>query len=291
MSVIHPTAQVSPKARIADDVEVGAFALIGDDVQIGRGCQVQHHSTVEGQTTLGENNIVYPYASVGSAPQDISYKNEPTRLRIGNNNVFREFVTINRATLKEKSETVIGNNCFFMAYAHVAHDCFLGDNIVIANGVQLGGHVRLGNYAALGGLAGVHHFVSIGEYAFIAGMARVLKDIPPFMMADGRPARVRAVNTIGLGRRGFSNEQVKAIKESHKLIWRSDYTTGQALNILEEQINNSGDDLPPDTPKIPHIESAKEEIRKLIDFIRHMERGQQGRGLEAHRKIPARRKS
>ena len=268
MPTIHPTAQVSSKAKIADNVEIGAYSVIGDDVTIGSGCKINNHCTILGPSTIGENNLFFPYAAIGTAPQDISYTDEPTKLKIGNNNVFREFVTVNRATLKEFGQTLIGNNCFLMAYSHIAHDCILGDNVIIANGVQLGGHVRLGNYASLGGLAGVHHFVTIGEHSFIAGMARVLKDIPPFMMADGRPARVRAVNTIGLGRRGFSTEQVRAIKETHKLIWRSEYTTIQALKILEENITTPPEKLPADTPKILYALAAKEQIARLIEFIK-----------------------
>lgn len=266
MSNIHPTAVVSAHARIAPDVEIGAYAIIGDNVSVGSGTKIGSHASIVGHTAIGKNNNIFPYVAIGFAPQDLTYKGEPTRVTIGDNNTIREFVTINLGAVKGESQTVIGNNNFIMAYCHIAHDCILEDNIIMANGGQLGGHVKVEKYASFGGLVGVHHFATIGQHSFVGGMARVVRDVPPYMIAEGHPARVRTVNIVGLERRGFSSEVIKSIKDAYKLIWRSDHTPVQAIKILERRKEN------------------QQEIINLIQFLKGMQEGKQGRAREALRK-------
>lgn len=270
MSKIHPTAIVHPKAQLDADVEVGPYSIIDEHVRIGAGTKIAHHATVTGHTVMGKNNVVFPYAAIGTAPQDVTYKGEPTRLTIGDNNTFREFVTVHCGTMKDKEETILGNNNLLLAYAHVGHDSIIGNHTIISNGVQLGGHVRVEDYAGLGGLAGVHHFVTIGQHSFIAGMARVIQDVPPFMIVDGHPAKVRAPNSIGLERRGFSVEKIEAIEKAYRLIWHSKKPAQQSLKQLQEK---SG---------------QHEEIIYLAKFLQNMQNGKFGRYREITRKIPAR---
>lgn len=269
MTNIHSTAQVHPKARMGEGVTIGSYTIIGENVTIGKNTKISHHVSILGRTTLGENNDIFPYVSIGTAPQDVSFKGEPTQLVIGNNNIFREFVTINLGTRKEHGRTQIGDNNFLMAYCHVAHDCVLGNHIVAGNAMQLGGHVRIHNYAALGGMVGIHHFVTVGQYSFIAGAARVIRDIPPYMIAEGHPTRVRGLNVIGLERHGFSAEKIKALRDAHKLIWHSAHTKAEAVKLLEKK---------KPTP----------EVKVLIRFMQQMQAGHQARASEAFRKIPAR---
>jgi UDP-N-acetylglucosamine acyltransferase len=266
MANIHSTAVVSPKAQLDSDVEIGAYAVIGDDVVIGAGTKVWNHATVTGHTTIGKNNKIFPYAAIGLAPQDLSYKNEPTQVIIGDNNTIREFVTVNLGAIKGESKTVIGSNNFIMAYTHIAHDCILEDNIVMANGVQLAGHVRVEKCVFFSGLAGAHHFVTIGQYSFVGGVSRVVQDVPPFMIVHGNPARVRAVNIIGLERRGFPAETVKAIKNAYKLIWHSKNTPAQAIKMLEKQKDNIT------------------EIDTLVRSLKNAQKGVEGRAMELLRK-------
>ncbi|MBI4835163.1 MAG: acyl-ACP--UDP-N-acetylglucosamine O-acyltransferase [Planctomycetes bacterium] len=266
MANIHSTAVVSPKAQLDPDVEIGAYAFIGDDVIIGAGTKIWNHVTITGHTTIGKNNKILPYAAIGLAPQDLTYKDEPTQVIIGDNNTIREFVTVNLGAVKGESKTVIGNNNLIMAYSHIAHDCILEDNIVMANSVQLAGHVKVEKCVSFSGLAGVHHFTTIGEYSFVGGVSRIVQDVPPFMMVHGNPARVRAVNIIGLERRGFSAEAVKAIKSAYKLIWHSKNTPMQAIRMLEKQKDN----LP--------------EVNTLIQFVKSAQKGVEGRAKELLRK-------
>lgn len=209
MSQIHHTAQVHPKAQIAEGVAIGPYTIIGENVSLGKNTCISQHVTIDGHTTLGENNTVFPYAVLGTAPQDITYRNEPTQLVMGDNNTIREFVTVNRGTYKEQGQTRLGSHNLLMAYCHIAHDCVLGNHIIMANGVQLGGHVRIHDFAAFGGLVAVHHFVTVGQYAFVGGLARVIHDVPPYTIVEGHPARVRALNVIGLERHGFSARKSK----------------------------------------------------------------------------------
>lgn len=268
MPIIHSTAQVHPRAELAEDVQIGAWTVIGPAVKIGRGTVIGCNCVIEGITTIGENNRIFSFVVIGTAPQDIGYKGEPTRVQIGNNNTLREFVTVNRGTMKDRGVTAIGNNSLLMAYCHIAHDCEVGDNVIMANGVQLGGHVKVEQDVVFGGLAAVHHFATIGQKAFVGGLTRIVHDAPPFMTVEGNPARVRCVNAVGLKRKGFSEERIKIIKDAYKLLYRSGLPKGQAA---EKLLAENGDN--PD-------------IVALVDFLRASEAGKQGRAREAFRKVP-----
>lgn len=271
MTNIHSTAIIEKGAEIDNSVTIGAYSVIGASVKIAANTRIDHYCNITGKTSIGPNNIFYPYTSIGTPPQDITYKNEPTKLTIGKNNVFREFVTINTGTLKDKGETIIGDNNYLMAYAHIGHDCVLGNNIIMANGVQLGGHVRVGDYVGLGGLAGVHHLVTIGEHSYIAGEAKVIQDVPTFIIVEGHPAKVRAINVVGLERRGFSEKVIKELEKAYRLIWRSKLTPAEAFEKLL-----SSDPKP------------CKEVLRLIEFLKNSRKGKFGRFLESQRKVPAR---
>jgi UDP-N-acetylglucosamine acyltransferase len=231
---IDPRAAVSPAAQIAPGVEVGPFAVIGPDVVIGAGCRIGPHAVIQGPTVIGEGNHIFQFASIGDAPQDMKYGGEPTRLVIGARNVFREYVTVNRGTVTGAGETRIGNDNLILAYSHVAHDCVLGDHIIMSNAVNLAGHVEVGDWAIFSGYAGAHQFCRIGAHAFIANNTAVLQDIPPYVLAAGQPAEPRAVNIEGLKRRGFTEEQVRAIRNAFRVLYRSDLKLEEALGQLEE---------------------------------------------------------
>ncbi|MBI5367523.1 MAG: acyl-ACP--UDP-N-acetylglucosamine O-acyltransferase, partial [Planctomycetes bacterium] len=252
---IHPTAQIHPAAEIADDVSIGPWAVIGPHAKIGRGNELANNVTVVGRTTIGEGNRIFPFAVLGTEPQDLRFNGEPTELVIGDNNIIREFVTMNIGTVKGDRITRVGNSNMIMAYAHIPHDAEIEDNVILANGVQLGGHTRIERDVTFGGLAAVHHFVTIGQKAFIGGLTRVVHDAPPFMTTEGHPARVKCVNTIGLKRRGFTPEKIEALRESYKLLWRSNITRPTALQLLENR------------------EPQFDELRYLVEFIRATERG------------------
>jgi UDP-N-acetylglucosamine acyltransferase len=229
---IHAKAEVSSRAQIAPDVEIGAFAVIGPDVTIESGCWIGPHAVVNGPTRLGKRNKVYQFASIGDAPQDKKYAGEPTRLEIGDDNVFRECVTVNRGTTKQEGVTRVGNDNLFMANSHVAHDCQVGDHCVLANLATLGGHVVLGDHVIMGGFSGVHQFCKIGAHAFIANNAAVTRDVPPYVMAVGQPAEPHSVNSTGLSRRGFTPEQVRNIKNAFRVLYRQDLKLADALAQL-----------------------------------------------------------
>lgn len=265
---IHPTAIVDPKAQVADDVTIGPYCVIGPNVTIGDGCELLSHVTITGHTVMGKGNRVFSFACLGGEPQDNSYHGEETYLKIGDNNVFRESVTVNCGTTKQRRTTEIGNNNLIMAYCHIAHDCLLGNGIVMANGVQVGGHVIIEDFVTFGGLVAVHHFVTIGRLAFISGTTGATQDAPPFMTTDGRPARVKGVNTVGLKRRGFSPQQIDALKDAYKLIYRSQYTRLAAVEMLERRADTTA------------------EVRLVAQCLRNMEKGRQGRALEAFRRTP-----
>lgn len=252
---IHPTAVIHPGARLGSGVKVGPFAVIGAQVSIGAGTVVGPHAVIEGNTRIGERNRIFPFATLGGAPQDVGYRDEDTRLTVGDENVIREYVTINRATTKEKWETVVGSRNYLMAYAHVAHDCRLGDGIIMANAATLGGHVRIGDNAGLGGLAAVHQFVRIGEYAFLGGMSALVKDVPPYMIAAGPRARLFGVNQKGLVRLGFARETIDTLKQAYRMIWRDH-------RILSEGIKRVRDTL----PSLPEVE-------RLLRFLEGGMRG------------------
>ncbi|MBZ9567450.1 MULTISPECIES: acyl-ACP--UDP-N-acetylglucosamine O-acyltransferase [Modicisalibacter] len=233
--MIHPTAIVDPSARLADDVEVGPFSVIGADVEIGEGCRIGPHVVVNGPTRLGRRNRIFQFASVGEACQDKKYAGEPTRLEMGDDNVVREGVTLHRGTVQDRGETTIGSRNLFMAYSHVGHDCVIGDDCILANQATLGGHVTLGNFAILGGLAAIHQFCHVGEHAMCGGGSIVTKDIPAYLMVNGNPGEAHGLNLVGLKRRGFSREAIKALSEAYRIVYRQGLTVEQALENLHER--------------------------------------------------------
>jgi UDP-N-acetylglucosamine acyltransferase len=252
---IHPSAIVSPKAKIADGVCIGPFSIIGAGVEIGSDTFIDSHVVIDGNTVIGERNRIYPYVSLGLPPQDVGYKGEDTRLVIGHENIIREFVTVNRATTKQDRVTKIGNNNYLMAYAHVAHDCTLGNSIIMSNAATLGGHIEIGDKAIIGGLVAIHQFVRVGAYAFIGGMSATVKDIPPFMMASGIRARLYGLNVRGLKREGFPRERIDDLKRAYQIIWRDHHLMDEALQRVREEI------------------APSEELDLLLDFLASSKRG------------------
>ena len=230
---IHPTAQVAPGAELDDGVEVGAYAVIGPDVRVGANTRVGPHAVIQGPARIGADNVIFQFASVGSAPQDKKYKGEPTRLEVGDRNVIRECVTLNRGTTKDQGVTRIGNDNLFMAYAHVAHDCQVGNQCVLANNATLGGHVHLGDWVIMGGLSAIHQFCKVGAHAFIANNAAVTRDVPPYVMTVGQPAAAHSVNSEGLKRRGYTPEQIRNIRNAFRLLYRSGLKLADATAQLE----------------------------------------------------------
>jgi UDP-N-acetylglucosamine acyltransferase len=232
--LIDPRAIVAPDAEIADGVEIGAFSVIGAGVRIGPGTWVGPHAVINGPTTLGRDNKVFQFASVGDAPQDRKYRGEPTRLEVGDRNVFREFCSINRGTAGGRGVTRIGNDCLFMAYSHVAHDCIVGDNCILSNCTALAGHVELGDWVILSGYAGIHQFCKVGAHAFLANNAAVTRDVPPYLLVAGSPAEPKGVNSEGLKRRGFDAAQIANIKSAYRLFYRSGLKLAEAQERLAE---------------------------------------------------------
>ncbi len=230
--MIDARAIISPQAQLASDVTVGPFSIIGPDVQIGPGTVVGPHAVINGPTVIGADNRIFQFASIGDAPQDKKYKGEPTRLEIGDRNVFRESCTVNRGTIHDKGVTRIGNDNLFMAYSHVAHDCQVGSNTVFANCAALGGHVEIGDWVTLGGLTAVHQRCKVGAHAFLAGGCIVQRDVPPYVMVAGNPAIPHVVNSEGLKRRGFSEEQIRNIREAYRIVYRSDLKLADAMEKL-----------------------------------------------------------
>lgn len=229
MAQIHPTAIVDAQAALGDGVVIGPYSVIGPDVRIGAGTHVGPHCVIEGRTTIGRDNRIFAFNSLGAMPQDMSHRGEPTELHIGDRNTIREFCTFNTGTLKEEGVTRVGSDNWIMAYVHLAHDVRLGDRTVLANGVTLAGHVHVGDWATIGGLTGVLQFVHIGAHAMVGFQAHVAQDVPPFMTVDGNPLAVRAVNLTGLKRRDFSAERISLIRQMHKLIYRSGQPLEQAV--------------------------------------------------------------
>jgi UDP-N-acetylglucosamine acyltransferase len=223
---------VAPQAELGEGVEVGAYAVIGPGVEIGANTRIGPHAVILGPTRIGADNQVFQFASVGSAPQDKKYKGEPTRLEIGDRNVIRECVTLNRGTTKDEGVTRIGDDNLFMAYAHVAHDCHVGNQCVLANNATLGGHVYLGDWVIMGGLSAIHQFCKVGAHAFIANNAAVTRDVPPYVMAVGQPAAAHSVNSEGLKRRGFTPGQIRNIRNAFRLLYRSGLKLAEATTQL-----------------------------------------------------------
>ena len=231
---IDARAAVDPAAKIAEDVTIGAFAVIGPNVEIGPGCVIGPHAVITGWTRLGARNTVYQFASIGDAPQDKKYAGEPTRVVIGSGNVFREYVTVNRGTTHDKGVTTIGDDNLFMASSHVAHDCIVGSHTVFANLATLGGHVEIDDHVILAGFTGVHQFCKIGAHAFIANNTAVTRDVPPYVLAVGHPATPHSINSTGLARRGFSETQIRHIKQAYRTLYREGLSLEEATEKLRE---------------------------------------------------------
>ncbi len=231
---IDPRAVIAPDAQIAPDAVIGPYTVIGAEVSIGAGTRIGPHVVIEGPTRIGADNRIFQFASIGGDPQDKKYAGERTRLEIGDRNTFREYVTVNRGTVTGAGLTRIGNDNLLLAYSHVAHDCVLGDHVVMSNAVNLAGHVELGDWVIFGGYAGAHQFCRVGAHAFIGNNTSVLQDIPPFVLATGHPAEPRSVNIEGLKRRGFSEEQLRAIRNAYRLLYRSELKLEDAMVQLRE---------------------------------------------------------
>jgi UDP-N-acetylglucosamine acyltransferase len=251
---IHPTAIVHPNARIGLGCRIGPYCVIGEHVALGEKCRLHSHVVIDGHTTLGNGNEIFPFASIGLKSQDLKWKGGTTHTSIGHNNTFREYVTIHSAT-SDGDSTVIGSDNHILAYCHVAHDARLGNGIVMSNVATLAGHVIVEDSAIIGGLAAVHQFCRIGRMSIIGGCSKVVQDVPPFMMADGNPARTRTINKIGLERNAISEEAQTALKHAYKLLFREGLTISNALLQIESEL-----------PSLP-------EIVQLIQFVRSSERG------------------
>jgi UDP-N-acetylglucosamine acyltransferase len=228
MALIHPTAIVEPGAELDSSVSVGPYSIVRAQVRIAAGTTIGPHCVIEGRTTIGRDNRIFQFCSLGAAPQDKKYAGEPTELHIGERNTIREFCTFNLGTAQDTAVTRVGDDNWIMAYVHIAHDCQLGDKTILANNATLAGHVQVGDWVIIGGLTGVHQFVKIGAHAMAGFASAVSQDVPPFMMVDGNPLAVRGFNIEGLRRRGFSAERIAAVKQMHRLLYRSGLTLEQA---------------------------------------------------------------
>jgi len=253
--MIHPTAIVDPRARLADDVRIGAYSIVGPDVEIGAGTTIAEHVVVEGPTHIGKNNRFFPFSSIGAAPQDKKYAGEPTTLEIGDGNTIREFCTFNRGTSQDAGATRLGNENWIMAYVHLAHDCQVGNHTIFANNAQLAGHVHVGDHAILGGFTVVHQFVHIGTHAITAMGSILLQDLPPYVTAAGNTARPFGINSEGLKRRGFSPEAIARIKAAYKTLYKS------GLSLTDAKVELSA--LAPQAP----------ELLPLVAFLQRSGRG------------------
>ena len=259
MSLIHPTALIADGARLDPSVRVGPYAVIGADVAIGAGTTIGAHCVIEGHTTLGQDNRVFQFASLGAAPQDKKYAGEPTRLVIGDRNTVREFCTFNTGTTQDEGVTRIGDDNWIMAYVHIAHDCVVGNQTILANNATLAGHVQIGDYAIIGGLTGLHQFTQVGAHVMAGFASHISQDVPPFMMVDGNPLAVRGLNLEGLRRRGFSPERLSAIKQMHRLLYRQGLTLDAARSAIAA--------LPEQHPQ------AAADIAAMLDFLNTSARG------------------
>ena len=252
---VHPTAIVEPGAELGSEVELGAFAFVGRGVTLGAGTRLHHHASVEGNTVLGAGCEVFPYACLGGKTQDLKFKGGNPGLRIGDRNVFREYVTVHGATF-DGDFTRMGSNNVLLASSHVAHDCVLGDDIIMSNGVVLAGHVVVDNHVVIGGYGGVHQFCRVGAHAMLSAMAKLVQDLPPYFIADGTPAEVRAINRVGLERNGFSPQQLDRVKQIHRILYRDGLNRTQALEKLAL-----------------HPDAASDEFQRVLVFAQKSERG------------------
>ena len=261
---IHPKAEVAPGAELGVDVTVGPYSVIGPKVRIGDRTRIGPQVVIDGVTRIGEENLIVGQASIGAQPQDLSYEDEPTHCTLGDRNTVREFVTINRGTVKGGAITSVGSDCLLMACSHVAHDCEIEDDVILANNVLLAGHVRVGKGAIVNGAAAAHQFVSIGSYSYIGGLTRIIQDVPPYMILEGHPARVRKVNVIGLERAGFPSDSIRAVRSAYRRLYRS----GEPRNRVLEGLEN---------------ESTDAMVRELVSALRDTEQGSKGRYRETLR--------
>lgn len=237
--MIHETAIIHPSAKLAADVHVGAYSLIGEDVEIGSGTMIESHVVIKGPTKIGANNRIFQFASIGEECQDKKYAGENTRLEIGDNNIFRECVTVHRGTTQDQSLTKVGSGNLCMAYVHIAHDCIVGDDNILANNATLAGHVHVGNSVILGGLTAVHQFCHIGSHCFTGGGSIILRDIPPYVMVSGTDNTPAGINSEGLRRRGFDKDVIMQIKRAYKVLYRSGNRAEQAVEQLREMAQNT----------------------------------------------------
>jgi UDP-N-acetylglucosamine acyltransferase len=256
---IHPTAIVSPLAELHTSVTVGPYSTIGEHVQIGEGTTVAAHVVIEGHTRIGKHNRIFQFNSIGAVPQDKKYAGEPCRLEIGDHNTIREFCTLNIGSPGDTSVTRVGDHNWIMAYVHIAHDCVVENHTVLANNATLAGHVHVGDYVTLGGLSGVHQFVKLGAHAMVGFASAITQDVPPYMLVDGNPLAVRGINIVGLKRRGFSAEQIAAVKQMHKLLYRDGLTFEQAKTAVAELTSSAPD--------------AAAQVALMSDFLAHAARG------------------
>jgi UDP-N-acetylglucosamine acyltransferase len=251
---IHRTAIIDPGAEIGSGTIVGPYCVIDRDVIVGADCWLQNHVTLCGPMRAGARNKFYAFCSIGQQTQDLKYQGEPTYLEVGDENTFREFVTVNRSTTSE-GKTRIGDRGHFLAYSHIGHDCAVGNEVVFSNNGTLAGHVQVHDYAVMGGLTAVHQFCRIGRLAITGGCSKIVQDVPPFMIADGNPAKIRGINLVGMERKGVPPDTVKLIKEAFRIIYRSKYNTRQAMDAIRSELPGT------------------EEIQLIIDFIEKSERG------------------
>ncbi|HEX3882536.1 MAG TPA: acyl-ACP--UDP-N-acetylglucosamine O-acyltransferase [Stellaceae bacterium] len=245
MALIHPTAVVAPGARIADDVEIGPYCVIGDQVTLAAEVSLKSHVVIDGRTTIGERTRIFPFASIGFETQDLKYKGEPSSLEIGHDNTIREHVTINPGTEGGGMVTRVGNHCLLMVGAHVAHDCQIGDHVILVNNATLGGHVVMEEHSILGGLSAVHQFVRIGRHAMIGGMSGVERDVIPYGLVMGDRARLSGLNIIGMQRRGFSRDDIQALRSAYNCLFGDDGTLAERVDVVAERFGGSApvDDL------------------------------------------------
>lgn len=254
MSGIHPTAIIHEGAQIGEGAEVGAYSVVGPHVKIGARTRIMPHVVIDGCTTLGTACTVFPFASIGQQTQDLKFKGGVPRVEIGDRTTLREYVTVNAAT-NDGDVTQVGSDCHIMAYAHVAHDCVIGDGVILANCATLAGHVTVEDWAGIGGLVGIHQFVRIGKLSYIGGCAKVTQDVPPFMMADGNPLGIHAINLVGLKRRGIPEETQKLLKKAYRILYRENLSTSRALEKIEKEVQ-----------QVP-------EIQHLVTFVKISSRG------------------
>jgi len=253
--LIHSTAIVDSRAELADDVQVGAYSIIGANVKIGAGTTIGPHVVIKGHTSLGRDNHIYQFCSIGEDPQDKKYANEVTRLEVSDRNMIREYTSMHRGTQQDNSLAKIGNDNLFMAYTHVAHDCIIGNHVIMANGASLAGHVRLNSHAILGGFTLVHQFTQIGQYSFSAMGSAITQDIPPFVMVGGRPTRPHGINSVGMERNGISAEDIRLIRKAYKMIYKMNLRLEDAIDQMEDLAGES------------------KELSDMVNFLRNVTRG------------------